>query len=179
MASVINQTMPGFAVVLASYTVRGRAYAGLTIWTAFHAFVVGVSQRDCPAWITLFEALLLLEEWFLTLDVTGVAIKRALSTTLTGCLAGLTLARDLIAVGSEGAFGFAVAAVEEWVRPRLVAGQTDVSVFRLAFKTVILTWFAGVCARIVVCLSWTLFPAEPIVENGFASQNVAGLAAVR
>lgn len=163
VASIIVKTQPDLAVVFASHTVRGRANASPTIWTAFHAFEVGVPQRDCVARITCLEACTLLEEWFLTLDIAGVAIKRAFSTTLTRCLAGLTLACDLVAVGSEGAFGLAVTTVEERVRPRLVAGQTDVSVFRLAFKTVILAWFAGVCARIVVCLSWTLFPAVAIV----------------
>jgi hypothetical protein len=163
VASIIVKTKPGLAVVFASHTVSGRANAGPTIWTAFHAFEVGVSQRDRVARVTCLEAGTFLEEWFLTLDIAGVAIKRAFSTTLTWCLAGLTLARDLVAVGSEGAFGLAVATVEERVRPRLVAGQTDVSVFRLAFKAVILTWLTGVGARIVVCLSWTLFPAEAIV----------------
>ena len=179
MASVIIKTVPSLAVVLAGDTVCGRSYASRTIRTTSNAFEVGVSQRDCVAWVAFFEALPLLEEWFVTLDITGIAIKRAFSTTLTRCLAGLTLARDLVAVRSEGAFGLAVASVEEWVCTRLVAGQTDVSVLRLAFKTVILTWFACICARIVVCLSWTLFPAKLIVENSFASQNVAGLAAVR
>ena len=56
------------------------------------------------------------------------------------------------------------------MRPGLVASQTDVSVFRLTFKTIVLTWFAGVCAGIVVRLSWTLFPAVFIIENSFAGR---------
>ena len=43
MASVVVKTEPSLAVVFARHTVGGRAHAGCTIWTTFHAFEVRVS----------------------------------------------------------------------------------------------------------------------------------------
>ena len=106
------------------------------------------------------------------LDIARIAVKWPIGATLAWCLTVLTLSCLLVSVSAERTLGFAVNTIQEREVRERVAGQADVPVIVVTFKTHAIALFASVSLGIVKCSRWALLVALLLPQDGLVGKNI-------